>query len=299
MDWPKLLASRQYCFVAYTGATCSTNTSRWYCVEALERWCDMRYDLETLTAEGLHSGLRKHRTLPYNTFVRGYVWTVCRRSVTVDADVEKVSGLREVLNQDSVPSVSGLVELHGETFVEPNSFMLLVRCPMPLGARPYMPLRRNPRYVNLQQKLEDTAYVNLYTKLPDATEEDFLGPPDPALTARRSKMYAAVAEIQAAMRTKAHAADRPVAHHHVCSLGVRHATAYAVPPRDYECPQCGALGAHYRDACHLWPRKERPAALPFGANKFAPNVITASEADVTEYAIRHNNAMAKLKTAVR
>lgn len=256
----------KYCFVAYTGSESSVNVSRWYVVSAHTKWRVLRHDLETFSAQIMESMTLGHpysteNTRPaYNTFLKAYTWTHVMRPVRTPADLAHVAALR-----DAVPPVKGLVEVLSDDNIQPNTFILLVRHPMPLGARAFVPLERQDRFLLLQEKIEELSSLAWNGRGDDKTDVHL------AHAKEEDK------RIVEASKRRWHASERPVEHIVHTASGLTVTTPWSRATEDYKCPNCSQTGVHYADACNVFEREPKQIYKPaYGADRFGTMTQTSA-----------------------
>ncbi len=142
-------------------------------------------------------------------------------------------------------------ELKSDAYPLPNSFILLVRAPMPIGGKAFVPLHEQSKYAILQSQ-------------------------------GREHEVGLIKEKQA---MRFHACDRPLMTSEVSDL-FPHTFDYLKPPDDYLCSGCNKLGHHYREACFIWPKVYSSGELLCGSKKFG-SAVDLTDADAKQFAIRH------------
>lgn len=143
-------------------------------------------------------------------------------------------------------------ELTSDACPMPNSFILLVRLPMPIGGKAFVPLHEQSKYAILQtQKGREHELESLKEK----------------------------------QVMRFHACDRPLMVSEPTDL-MPQTFEYLKPPDDYVCSGCNKLGHHYREACFIWPKVFSSGELLFGSKKFG-SAVDISESDAKEFALRH------------
>lgn len=269
----------KFAFVAYVGSESSVNASRWYVVPAQNKWRVLRHDLETFGAQTLESMALGHafatdNTRPaYNTYLKAYTWVHVMRPVRTPADLTHVSALTQVL-----PSVKCLVELPSHENVQPNTFVLLVRHPMPIGARGFVPLERQDRFVMLQQKMEELSSLVWNGRGNDKTEAHLAHAKDEEK------------RIIEASKRRWHASDRPVEHVVHASNGLTTTTPWSRACEDYTCPNCQQMGTHFGDACDLFQRAPQRPRAGYGADRFGSMKVTLAS-DVKTFNAIYRSAL--------
>lgn len=210
---------------------------KWYILEQ-GNWSFIRYKLEAFGAEKCHvtnSSKKKrvfHNGVPYsNQILRGYILHKLSDFVLVPKlDTIGMSILEN--GASSLLTQSQIQELHGQTFVFPNTFVAIQQWPMPWGSKAYVPLDQISTYHLLDHeasKGNETAQFEL-----------------DQMKRQHSKYF--------------HAADRKI-----CTLLYKNirlndctdvqghnVVFYSEPPKDYTCHGCQRRGHHYQDACFLF-----------------------------------------------
>jgi hypothetical protein len=244
---PKFLLNK-FIFAAYTGSKYYGNMSRWHVLKP-QMWSNIRHQLESFGIESLEEEALGLKTLKYdgqphsNTIIRGYmVWEPMRKYTDFPPK------LLERLNSPSLD-----IELKSESFPLPNSFILLVRMPMPLGGKAFVPIHEQSKYALLQNAKE--------------TSE---------LEAMKEKQL-----------HRFHACDRPV---RVSEISASNAQTYEYlePPPDYLCSSCNKIGHHYKEACFIWPKIFSSGDLLCGAKKFG-SAQEMKDDDAKQFSIMYRN----------
>lgn len=286
----ELMKNEKWAFAAYTGLSTRKNTSRWHLVPGGLSWSTLRYKIECHGLEALESSALSGATLGHydsrpvqNTMVVAYEAFRCMRKYTKAAQLP--SSLTDLMTPETL-STKALPEktLTGDCYVAPNTFLLLVRSALPLGGRPFVPLDQQMRWALVQDHLRYR--------------------PDDA------RLKQQLTEMQDDASKKVHAADRPLRVHttelewpkekarwgpfgfEAPSLATRVTctTPYLEPPSDYLCPECQTFGAHFKEACYLWPKEASLGPLSFGPKKFAKGLKQAAAGDAAFYSMLHKRS---------
>ena len=271
-QWLKLFKENKWAFVAYTGHSNRLNTTRWHVVKA-ESWALLRHQLESFGAEAVEAsalGFTPSNPYngrpPFNTMLRGYV--VFKPTRKLDAIEKFPDKLKTILS----PGIKSMdipeTALNSNDYIMPNYFVFLVRSPLPLGGRPFVPLEEKASYALLEhQKLLGSDVSDKIDDLKDDNKDRF------------------------------HASDAEVLIHEensTCNgLSTTLRTPYLRPPKEYLCPECQTFGLHYRDACYLWRTTgPKDIAVPFGPKKFGA-LEAPKEDDAFHYSMMHKRALQK------
>ena len=269
MEWVQLFKENKWCFVAYTGFDNRLNTTRWYIVKS-DSWSILRHQLEAFGAEAVESAhLGFTSALPYNgrpafnTIIRGHI--LLRPTRTLDSPDKFSPLLKNILTPKFMKNIDLPKEiLASKDYVMPNYFILLVRYPIPLGGRPFVPLEEKSSFALLEHK-----------KTIDKSD----------------KIEEQLSALKEDNKDRAHASDFEVNTHTFSSTvnGLRNSlsTTFLKPPLDYLCPECQQFGIHYKDACYLWQTSgHKEISVPFGPKKFS-DFSAPSEDDATRYMLLH------------
>lgn len=287
--------ANKFVLIAYTGLSTRINTTRWYVCESAI-WSRLRHNIEAFGLDDCESEALGRSRLPLNgrptpnTIIRGF--TAYRVMRDYKGPEQWPQALNDLLDPKTVARMPlPEAELKGSDWALPNTFVFVVRCALPWGARPYVPLEERSKYLLLHEKAQyDTE--------------------DPALKAQ-------IQALREQVQDQWHAADRPIATATLETQGPTYKVlgpntgdpditmpglkttechSYSVPPLDYLCPNCREFGRHYADACWLFTAEraaqtQAPAkgGLQFGAKKFG-GAKTATTEDATFYALLHKRA---------
>jgi len=268
-QWLKLFKENKWAFVAYTGQSNRLNTTRWHIVKA-DSWTLLRHQLESFGAESVESSALGFTASnpyngrpPFNTVIRGYV--VFKPTRKLDA-VEKFPEVLKTLLSPAVKNMSmPEIALTSKDYVMPNYFLFLVREPLPLGGRPFVPLEEKANYALLEH--QQLLGSDVSDKLNDLKDD------------HKDRFHATDADVLFYQETSK------------CNgLGTTLVTPYLKPPKDYLCPECQSFGQHYRDACYLWRTTgPKEVAVPFGPKKFG-SLEAPKEDDAFYYSMMHKRA---------
>ena len=146
--------------------------------------------------------------------------------------------------------------MNGTNHFLANTFLLLVRAPMPLGGKPYVPVKETLKYAMMQHQLEITPEnETLQSGLITLKQED-----------------------------RCHAADMTI---ETASHGGL-TYEFVRPPQDYLCNECDTFGHHFKDACWIFEKGDKRVFLSksFGAKKFGTAKDTNTQ-DTTYYSLLH------------
>jgi hypothetical protein len=143
-------------------------------------------------------------------------------------------------------------ELTSNSYVLPNSFIYLIRCPMPLGGKSFVPLHEQSKYAILQ-----------------------------SLKGNQQEIEA----LKEKQKLKFHATDRPLMISETTKL-FPHSFEYLKPPDEYLCSSCNKLGHHYKEACFIWPKTFSDGELACGSKKFG-TAVQPNEEDAKHFSILH------------
>jgi len=262
MDWPSKFKENKWAFVAYTGSNSFKCTTRWYTVQAT-KWELVRYNLEAFGPEEVERDAMGHRSsLTYdkrphqNTILRAY--EAFRPMRPLDAPEKFPVGLKKLLNSEFT-QLKDLEILTGDRFLVPNTFVFVVRSPMPLGGRAYVPILEKGEYALLEEALKSR-------------------PNDEGLLKKQQ-------DLRSRYENAFHAADKITCVHHYkkefqttyAIESVSTSTEYLKPPMEYLCEECNVYGLHYTEACYLWPKKPKTLELKWGPKRFQPAKETAND----------------------
>lgn len=253
-EWCSKFQENKWAFVAYTGQSTRTNTSRWYAIEPT-MWSMMRYYLEAFNASNMELAFAGHFNTHYDarppstSVLRGYeAFGLHSRPLTTPEVVPQA--LLNLLDSSTLKRLPlPTKELQGTDYVMPNTFTFLVFDSMPLGSRPYVPITERSDYALMQHQLAILESSNSKKGL--------------------KRLLAEKAALETAYAQKWHACDRKRKYVDLEAHGVRSTVVYSEPPLDYLCVECNRHGHHYREACFLWP-KDAPKFVmgQFGCKKF-------------------------------
>lgn len=267
-QWLKLFKDNKWAFVAYTGLSNRLNTTRWYVVQS-GSWSLMRHQLESFGADSVEaSALGFTASNPYNgrppfsTIINGYVLFKPTRILNT---IEKFPiELKSILNPKTLKTLDlPQVALKSDDYVMPNYFVLLVRTPLPLGGRPFVPLEEKSAYALLDH--QKNLGNDVEQKIEDLKEDH---------------------------KNRFHASDAETLEHHFAnhSVGVTLTTVYLKPPSDYLCPECKLFGLHYKEACYLWQTTgHKEIQVAFGPKKFS-SFEAPKEEDAFHYSMLYKRA---------
>ena len=250
-EWAKKLQEEKYCFVAYTGQSTRVNTSRWYALEP-DTWLNVRYGLESCNASNMEKAALGQYTGHYDarppstSVLRGFQ-AFGQHSRSLGAFETWPDSLTQLLDPARLQRVDlPSKELVGSDYLMPNTFTFVCFDSMPLGSRPYVPLKDRSDYALVMHAIENAP-----------TEKA-------RLKATREKVA-----LEASYESRFHACDRPRSSEFIKAHGVTSEVVYSEPPLDYLCVECNKHGHHYREACFLWP-KDAPRFVmgSFGHKKF-------------------------------
>jgi hypothetical protein len=210
------------------------------------RWVHARHLIESFGLAELEKkddGLLKLRLdgMPhYNDYIAAYKGFVC-------STFEDFKKQNKIIFQNEIKSAD---------FLQKNMFIYLVRRPMPLGGKPFVPLDEKANWLLTRAAAEES--------------------PENELIVKKMQKIAEYAEM------KFHASDRKTFKVQVDTpitilfqgqptvLQTSTTVEYLVPEENYMCSQCNEFGLHYREACHLWPKK-LSAEKSYGSKKLGPS----------------------------
>ena len=225
--------------------------SRWHAIKPMQ-WSFLRHQIESFGLQAVEDQSLGKKTLKYdgqphsNTIIRAYMlWQPMRKYATMP---------QALLDLMAKPNLD--TELMSDAYPMPNSFILLVRGPMPIGGKAFVPLHEQSKYAILQNQKGHEHELGLMKE-------------------------------KQAMRF--HACDRPLMVSETSAL-MPHYFEYLKPPDDYVCSGCNKLGHHYREACFIWPKVYSSGELLFGSKKFG-TAVDLTEEDAKQFAIRHKLKM--------
>lgn len=250
-EWAKKLSDQQWCYVAYTGLSTRINTSRWYAIEP-DTWQNIRYGLESCNASNMEKVALGLYTQTYDarppsmSVLRGFEAFGQHTRTLGHMDTWPLQ-LKQLLDSETVKHVAlPEKELQGSDYLMPNTFTFIIFDSMPLGARPFVPLKDKNDYALALHTIET------------ATSEKV------RLKATKEKLA-----LEASHENRFHACDLPRKSVFKKAHGVCSEIVYSEPPLDYLCVECNRHGHHFREACFLWP-KEAPRFVmgSFGHKKF-------------------------------
>lgn len=249
-------------FVAYTGHATRVNTGPWRPILP-GSWASIRHQLESFGIESLEKEAMRNKVYTAyngkpmsNTIIRAY--EVFKPLRLYGSDQQKwPQGLQDLFTTKKT-TLHLTEEIQGKAHLLPNTFLLLVRCPMPLGGRPYVPIRETSKYALMEHQLE-------------------INPSDEQL---KSNMMTLKLDSQ----DKCHAADMSIEKHVYEGLEYE----YIKPPHDYLCTECDLFGHHFKDTCWIFEKTERRTftSTVFGAKKFG-TAINTDKSDTTYYSLLH------------
>jgi len=248
--WLAYFAKNAYVFVAYTGLTTQKNSSQWYCIMP-NKWTILRHRLEAFGAEQVEDETLGRSSLTYdgkshgNTMIRAFETYKIQRTFTNESQFP--NEMKNVLTQKDLVLKT---ELHGDTHVFANTFLLLVRCSIPLGGRTYTPIEETFKYNLLVNALQYDASNRQKAEALHLMKED-----------SKKRVHAADLETKVFVKTI-----------NQKNVIVTCEYLYCVPPMDYVCPGCKQFGLHYYDACDFWPKQDTLKA--FGSKKMKAAIKT-------------------------
>lgn len=252
--WCSKFRENKWAFVAYTGQSTRTNTSRWYAIEP-NMWSSMRYYLEAFNASNMELAFEGQFKTQYDarppstSVLRGFeaFGQHSRPLSSPDVFPESLLNLLDFQSLRHVPLPQR--ELQGTDFVLPNTFTFLVFDSMPLGSRAYVPIAERSDYALMVHQLSVFETTQSKKGL--------------------KRLLAEKTALETSYTQKFHACDRKRKYVDLESHGVRSTIVYSEPPLDYLCVECNRHGHHYREACFLWP-KDAPKFVmgQFGSKKF-------------------------------
>jgi hypothetical protein len=299
-----LFRANKFVLVAYTGLGTRLNTTKWYiCLSA--PWARLRHHIEAFGLEACEDEAMGRRYLPLNgrptpnTIIRGFtVYRVMRDYKTLDQWPQALKDLTvpETVCKMPLPEA----ELKGSEWALPNTFIFVVRAPLPWGARPYVPIEERSKYALLQERAEyDSEDAELRVQMAALKEQAA----DAWHAADRTMLTAQMDSIGEPFKVLGPSTGDPAVEHP--GLKVASAALYSVPPMDYLCPTCREFGKHYAEACWLFSEAARSgdhtrhaaaggpkSGLQFGAKKFGA-ARTATADDATFYALLHKRAVTR------
>jgi len=256
-DYKAMISQNKYMFVAYTGFTTRANTGPWRPIMP-GTWSSIRHQLESFGIDALEKeALTGKLFTSYNgkpisnTIIRAYEVFKPMRLYGKDNWPPALSSLFE-----RIPDL--INEVKGANHFLPNTFLLLVRCPMPLGGRPFVPIKETSKFALMAHQLEiSPGNEGLQTNLMNLKLES---------------------------QDKTHAADS------VIETRVHEGLVYEYvkAPSDYLCTECDTFGHHYKDTCWIFEKADKRvfASKSFGAKKFG-SAKDINDKDTTYYSLLH------------
>jgi hypothetical protein len=254
-----MISLNKYMFVAYTGHASRANTGPWRPILP-GSWSTLRFQIESFGLDALEKEALTGRLYTSyngrpisNIIVRAYEVFKPLRLYTKDRNTWPKS-----LQQVFEGPLELTNEMHATNHFLPNTFLLLVRCPMPLGGRPYIPIKETSKYALMQHHLEN----------------------DPKNESMQSSLMNLALEAQ----NKNHAADMELCQQECGGL----VYDYVKAPNDYLCTECDAFGHHFKDACWIFEKADKRVfkSKSFGAKKFGSAKDT-NDKDTTYYSLLH------------
>jgi hypothetical protein len=234
-----MIQSQKYIFVCVgpMNALKRTNetwpVSRWYAVQT-GRWNYVRYKLECFGIDMCElESLEQNKKLlltgraSFSDIYRGFLISQMSPLDYMTKGIPET--VRAVLSKRDLSLGPTKQEIYGSSWANPNSFFMIVRCPLPWGARPWVPLEETSKYILLDHyanHLQDSEAIRDLQQLKFVDQGHF------------------------------HGADRPIKMYTMTMQGPHGASInevyYNVPPKEYICRSCQARGHHYIDACFLF-----------------------------------------------
>ena len=244
----------QFIFAAYTGSKYHGNMSRWHVLKP-QMWSNLRHQIESFGIQALEDESLGLKTLKYdgqphsNTVIRAYMLFETMRQYS-----DFPQKLLEALQKPHLDN-----EVKSDKYPMPNSFILLVRCPMPLGGKAFVPLHEQSKYAILQN-------THMKQNSKDSLEIDIL---------KEKQIH------------RFHACDRPLKVSEISETNAQ-TFEYLEPPQDYLCSGCNKIGHHYKEACFIWPKIFSSGDLLCGAKKFG-TAIEMKDEDAKHFSIMHKH----------
>ena len=168
-------------------------------------------------------------------------------------------------------------ELFSKDPLDEEVVIYVVRCPMPLGARSYVPVACNDRYVELNREKEELMKVTYNYGL-KMTLSGSLTPEETKLWKRKEQVTEWLSKMT--LQAGRHVSEHAIETKDLTTITRRDryfrrtyqetSTTYdfiGVVPT-YKCFTCMRVGHHHKDACFLFEKQKVSVGLKAGADKF-------------------------------